>query len=162
MSCNHNCRPCRCGEADGEALKGAALTLLAERREVFVRRGRRALLDALLCAGTATADEVREAVELPPGMNPKLFGIVPGPLAHCGIIRQVGFAKTCRPVGHARPVAVWELADHAAAVRWLRDHPNLADPAGADQGDGSQGVLFPIHTTNEPTPAVAAAGAVKK
>ncbi len=44
-----------------------------------------------------------------------------------------------------------ELADRAAAVRWLADHPDLPDPGDDDQGDGSQGFLFhPNH--KEPNP----------
>ena len=149
---------CRC-EAEGERLKGDALALLADRRETVVRRAQRALLTVLLKTGSATADDVRELVKLPPGVNPKVFGAAPGPLARAGLIGADGFAKTARPVGHARPVTVWTLADRDGAIRWLADHPELPDPAGDDQGDGSQGFLFSIHTTNEPTPTVAAAGA---
>ena len=117
---------------EGELVKREALALLEDHREIYIRRGRRALLGALLCSGTATADAVRDAVELPPGINPKLFGSVPGSLAKAGIIQQAGFAKTCRTVGHARPVAVWALVDRVAAMRWLADHPDLPDP-GDDQ-----------------------------
>ena len=90
---------------EGELLKREALTLLEARREVYVLRGRRALLGALLCSGTATADDVRDAVELPPGINPKLFGSVPGSLAKAGIIRasrlcqNVPYRGPCSPCG---------------------------------------------------------------
>jgi hypothetical protein len=143
-------RPGTLAGHEGERLKADALALLESRREVYVLRGRRALLEALLRSNTATVDEVRQAVELPAGINPKLFGIVPGPLARAGIIRQAGFAKTCRPEGHARPVTIWALADRAAAERWLRGHPDLPAPDDDDQGQAVQGVLFPTQPTNEP------------
>jgi hypothetical protein len=113
--------------ADGAARKRAALDLLAVRRRVLVRHGRRALLVRLLDAGTATADDVRDAVQLPPGVRPVLMGAVPGPLAEAGIIMGAGYATTRRAEAHARPVTVWTLADRAAALAWLDAHPDLPD-----------------------------------
>jgi hypothetical protein len=159
MNCNNQCNPCKCGAIEGERRKLDAFAVLTANRETVIRRAQRALLTVLLETGSATADDVRELVELLPGVGPKCFGAAPGPLARAGIIRADGFAKTCRPVGHARPVTVWALADRPAAERWLRNHPALSDP---DEGEGvaaSQRVLFPTNTTNEPTPTVAAAGA---
>lgn len=147
------------GRAEGERRKADAFATLESRREAVIRRARRGLLTSLLHLGEATIDVVRELVELPPGIGPKLFGAVPGPLAKAGIIRASGFAKTARPVGHARPVTVWVLADRAAAERWLRDHPE-SDP---DDGDlpaaDRQRFLFPL-ARNEPTPAASPTGAV--
>ncbi len=111
------------GLAEGEARKLDALRLLEVHREVYVQRGRRALLLRLLDVGTATADDVRAAVELPPGLSPKLFGAVPGPLAVAGIIRPAGYVKTRRKEGHARPVLRWQLADRNGALSWLATHP---------------------------------------
>jgi hypothetical protein len=130
--------PSNTRHAEGEALKLAAHALLAARREVYVRRGRRALLLRLLAAGTATADDVRDAVELPPGINPKLFGAVPGLLAAAGIIEAVGYTRTARKEGHARPVLRWRLADRAAALAWLGANPDLPDLEPAN----SQPTLF--------------------
>ena len=159
MNCTHKCRPCRCNASEGERLKADALTLLEAHREVYVRRGRRAMLEALLHNGTATADDVRSAIDLPPGMDPRCLGSVPGVLAYAKIIRAAGFVRSARPERHASWLQVWELADRATAERWLRDHPDMPDP---DEGEGaavSQRVLFPTNTTNEPTPMVATAGA---
>jgi hypothetical protein len=86
----------------------------------------------LLDAGTATADDVRAAVELPPGLNPKLFGAVPGPLAEAGLIQAVGYVPTTRKEAHARPVMRWQLAGSAGALAWLANHPDLPGQA-ADQ-----------------------------
>lgn len=143
------------GRDEGELRKEAALESLAERRELFVLKGRRALLRRLLDVGTATADNVRDAVELPPGIGPKCFGSVPGPLAKAGIIAAAGFTQTSRPTAHARPVTVWELLDRVKAERWLLANPDRGD----DCHDGDQGLLFPIKPktpNNEPGATVAA------
>ena len=108
------CYPRNCPD-DGERLKADAHSLLAANREAVVRRGQRALVTVLLQMGSATADDVREQVDLPPGIGPKCFGAVPTPLARAGIIRPDGFAKTCRPTAHARPITVWLLANREAA-----------------------------------------------
>jgi hypothetical protein len=137
---------------EGERRKAAAHNLLTDHREAVVRRAQRALLTVLLKTGTATADDVRELVELPAGIGPKCFGAVPSPLARAGIIQADGYTKTCRPEGHARPVTVWALADREAAERWLRNHPDLPDLADEDQGDRKhQGVLFSVQETATPT-----------
>ena len=60
--------------ADGERRRDTALALLAERRAAVVCCGQRALLICLLDTGTATADDVRAAVELPPGIGPRCYG----------------------------------------------------------------------------------------
>lgn len=117
--------------ADGEARKLDAHALLEARREVCVLRGRRALLAALLAGGDATADDVRDAVDLPAEINPVCMGVVPGPLARAGLIERVGFTESRRPDAHARPVSVWRLADRAAALAWLAAHPERPDPAPA-------------------------------
>ncbi|HUY93331.1 MAG TPA: hypothetical protein VMV10_31685 [Pirellulales bacterium] len=123
-------------DLDGAARRDPALDLLAERREVYVLRGRRALLTALLTRGTATADDVRAAVELPDSIDPVCLGAVPLPLVRAGIIERAGYAATARPEAHARPVAVWRLTDRAAAERWLAAHPDRPDDD--DQGDAVQ------------------------
>lgn len=148
-------RPCL---DDGEARKIAALDLLVDRRDLIVLRGRRALLTALLAVGEATADDVRDLVDLPAGIDPVCLGAVPSVLARAGIIFRIGYSPTCRPDAHARPVSVWRLADRAAAVRWLADHPDRPDDD--DHAAGSQGFLFPIHNTNDTGAAVAAAAPV--
>jgi len=113
---------------DGEARKRAAHRLLEAHRERLVRAARRAILRHLLDHGTATADDVRAAVPLPPGIDPTCFGPVPGLLAKARIIRAVGFQKTARAVANARQNRVWALVDDAAAVAWLAANPELPDP----------------------------------
>jgi len=142
---------------EAERRKTDALALVEARREVFVRRGRRALLDALLRSGTATADDVR-TVELPPGLDPRFLGAVPGRLAYDGIIAPAGFVRSTRPEGHARWIQIWELSDRAAALQWLTDHPDLPDPGDdGEAADPRQAVLFGPQETEAPTGATAGA-----
>lgn len=122
------CRTC----TEGQTRKLDARALLEARREVYVLRGRRALLGALLDRGEATADDVRAAVDLPEEINPVCLGAVPGPLAQAGIIERVGFAESRRPDAHARPVSVWRLADRDAALAWLAVHPDRPDPTPSE------------------------------
>lgn len=114
---------------EGERRKAEAHALLNARRDVFILRGRRALLTALCFKGAATADDVRAAVALPPDVNPVCLGTVPGPLVAAGIIEPDGFQKSARPDAHARPVQCWILRDRVAARAWLDAHPNRPDPA---------------------------------
>jgi hypothetical protein len=110
----------------GEQKKRDVLATLEAVRKTIVEQGRRALLLKLLQSPTATSDDVRDVVKLPPGIGPSCFGSVPGKLARAGIIRQAGFVKSTRPERHANYVMRWELADHDAAIAWLRLHPDLS------------------------------------
>lgn len=113
---------------EGERRKDAAIELLRARREVFVRRGQRALLAVLLDGSpTATADDVRAAVELPAELDARLLGAVPGSLCRAGIVRADGFVKSARPERHASYLQRWALADAAAAKQWLARNPDLPD-----------------------------------
>ncbi len=142
------------GPTEGERRKSDVLTELAARREVYVNRGRRALLITLIERGEATADDVRRAVELPDGISAVCLGAVPGELARRGIVQRVGFATTARPEAHARPVSIWALRDRAAALRWLTAHPDRRDPVE----DADEGFLFSMGTRKNEGPTVAAAG----
>jgi len=118
----------RRGRTEGEARKQERHTLLRKRRAAYVRHGQRALLARLLAEGTATADDVYQSVELPPHIDPRCLGAVPGSLARAGIIRSLGYVKSSRPERHDSPIQVWALADQAEAVAWLAanpDHPEL-------------------------------------
>jgi hypothetical protein len=104
------------GRADGERAKASALALLEARREVFILRGRRALLTAMLTGdGTATADDVRAAVDLPADMDPRCLGTVPGRLGYDRIIRAAGFVRSGRPQRHASYIQRWALADRGSS-----------------------------------------------
>ena len=124
MTCNHDCHPCRCA-AEGERRKENTLATFEARRETIVIAGRRVLLLRLLESPTATADDVREALELPTGLDARCLGAVPSGLARAGIIRSAGYVRSERPERHASPIQVWTLADHAGAIAWLRTIPSL-------------------------------------
>ena len=119
--------------ADGKRRKRMAHATLAEHREIYIRRGRRALLMAMLSNvdGTAIADDVREAVPIPSNVSPKLFGAVPSALVEARIIRADGYRNSSRPNAHSRPVTIWRLIDPEAAHEWLAgnpDEPDVDDP----------------------------------
>jgi hypothetical protein len=92
--------------------------------ERLLLRARRALLGVLLERGSATADDIRELVALPPGVSPKVFGAVAWPLAELRIVERGEYVKSTRPEAHGRPNRQWVLRDRAAAVAWLAQHPD--------------------------------------
>ncbi len=146
------------GRREGEFRKQRKLSVLAARREVYVNRGRRALLTKMLTKETATMDDVRDVVTLPPDINPKLFGAVPGTLAFAGIIKADGSTKTSRPMAHARTgLTVWRLVDRAAAEQWLIDHPDR--PASTEHHPGGDPSLWPLDSPmGQPTATPATSG----
>jgi len=133
----------RTATAEGERRKLDAHALLEACREVYLLRGRRALLRRLLDVAEATADDVRHAVELPEGIDPVCLGAVPGPLARARIIERVGFTASSRGDAHARPVSVWRLANRAGALAWLATHPDRPDPLPPAEAD-TEGTLFDV------------------
>jgi len=110
----------------GETRRDAALNLLADRRPVLVRDIRRAAVRLALTGDTFTADDLRAAVDIPDGINPVVVGSAVRALAVAKIIRKDGSRNSKRKRAHARPNAVWTLADRAAAVAWLAANPPLA------------------------------------
>lgn len=105
--------------AEGERRRDDALDGHERTSPEVVYCGRVALLTILLERGTATMDDVRAVVPVPPGVNPKAFGAVPGPLAKRSIIRKDGSRNTARPKAHARPLTVWALADRVKALAFV-------------------------------------------
>lgn len=146
------------GRREGERRRDCVLAVIGNQRAIFVRRARRAFVARLLAAGKATADDVREVVELPPGVNPNLFGAVPSLFRKLGIARLVGFVTSTRPARHAGVNRLWELTGAGAATDWLAKNPDLPDPP-ADLWDADgQRLLFPL-STNDATPTASTAGA---
>jgi hypothetical protein len=111
--------------AEGEALRDKALSLLCVRRADLIRDCTAAALRAALEHGEVCADDVRAVVPIPSDISPKLVGVVFRDLADAGILRRAGFRPSTRPAAHARPLSVWHLADTTAAVAWLAAHPPL-------------------------------------
>ena len=110
---------------DGEALRDAALALLRVHRAALVRDLTRAAVRIALERGIVTADDVRAVVPIPAGIRPVVVGAAVRDAADTGIIQRIGYRPSTRPAAHARPLSVWRLADAAAAVAWLADHPPL-------------------------------------
>jgi hypothetical protein len=128
----------KAGQEEGESRKDAAHALLEARRDILIRRARRALLIRLLESGTATADDVADRIgPTAVRIDPRWLGTVPGPLALAGIIRRVGYTKSARPIRHASVIGVWELADRAGAMAWLDRNPDPPDPPEHDDGAGA-------------------------
>lgn len=140
-------------DLDGAERRDAALDLLRERRAVLVRRGARLLAGRLLEFGTATLDDIAAELETPPDLDRRLVGAVPATLAKAGVAALAGYVRSTRPERHASVLAVWRLADRAAAVAWLADHPDLPD-LDADRADRRQLQL----TFDERTPTAGTAG----
>ncbi len=142
----------RAGQVEGKRRKEAAHFLLEARREVYIRRARRALLARLLEVGIATADDVAERVgPVDEHIDRRFLGNIPGLLAVAGIIRRVGYTKSARPVRHASVIAIWELVDRAGALAWLARNPDFPDAE-----PGAAGGLCPS-TPQSPSPAPLAA-----
>jgi hypothetical protein len=138
----------KAGQREGERRRDSAFSLLEVRREVYIRRARRALILRVLEAGTATADDVAESSgPAPEGIDPRFLGTVPGPLARARLIRRAGFVSSARPSRHASILSVWELADRAGALAWLARNPDVPDP---DPGDDA-GAPSPA-TSKPPSP----------
>jgi len=143
------------GRKEGESRKRAAHALLEAHRTYWVRRGRRALVAILMERGTATADDVAERLgELPDDLDPRLLGVVPGPLALAGLIRPIGYPTSTRASRHASRVTLWELVgEHSVARAWLDAHPELPEPPPQNEdGDG-----VPSPSTPPPSPSLSQA-----
>jgi hypothetical protein len=110
---------------EGERRRDAALSLLRVRRAALVRDLTRAAVRLALERGTVTADDVRAVVPIPEGIRPVVVGAAFRDAALAGILRRTGYRPSTRPAAHARPLAVWQLADQAAALAWLDTHPPL-------------------------------------
>lgn len=135
------------GLAEGERRRDAAHDLLRDRRAVYVRRGQRALLARLLDTGTATADDVAAVVELPPDIDGRCLGAVPGVLAKQGLIQALSADRSRRPTRHASLQITWRLVNAAEAWQWLAAHPDLSNPAD-DRDDYRQlTITFDQHET---------------
>jgi hypothetical protein len=145
----------RAGLAEGERRRDAATALLAVNREVLVRRGCRLFVRHLLETGTATADDIAEAIETGPEIDRRLLGTVPLRLVRAEIAELDGYRRSTRPERHASVIAIWRLTDRDAAMRWLAENPLLSELKTARQ------LEMELNLANdEPATVAAAAGSV--
>lgn len=120
----------------GEKRRDAALAALVARRPGLVRAVQRAAVRLAAGGGEVTADDLRAAVPLPPGVHPAVFGAAVRGLATAGVLVRVGYRHSKRPESHARPVAVWRAADPGRLLAWLVTHPETSDDTEGGRCDG--------------------------
>lgn len=114
------------GPADsGETRRDDALARLRRHRAALVRDLARATVRIALDRGVLTADDLRDAVPIPDGIRPVVVGAAMQAVADAGLISCIDYRRSRRPVAHARPVRVWQLADRAAALAWLAARPPI-------------------------------------
>ena len=120
------------GRVEGQRRKDANHTVLDAYRKPHLVEARRVLLTVLLDRGLAPADDVRDKVTLPSGVDPVCFGAVPKPFVRSGIIRCVGRVASSRPEAHGRENKIWKLIDRPAAERSLAEHREHPEPSAVD------------------------------
>ena len=88
----------------GRAMKRDALERFEIKAQDWLTQAREAAAAICRRKGTATSDDVLEAVGFPNGIHHNVIGAIFGK----GCVR-VGFRRTRRPEGHARLIGVWKL-----------------------------------------------------
>lgn len=115
--------PARNGATESEVRRDEALALLRAHRAALIRELQSAALHIACERGEVCADDVRALVPIPPDVSPKVVGAAFRELAAAGILSHTGtYRRSCRPVAHARPLPLWQLADAAGASAWLSAH----------------------------------------
>ena len=102
--------------------QGKILTPLQMTRAGISRDAQRALINALLLRGEATADDIRKVVTIPDGIHPSVIGTAIRELAREGVILPVSTATAQRPIAHSHLFRVWKLADREFGHAWLSTH----------------------------------------
>ena len=110
------------GLDEGKRRRDVALTHLREHRADIIRKLQFAAIRVALETGTTCADDVRELVAIPPGMSANVVGAAFRELVADGLLVCIGSRHSKRPAAHARSIAVWRLADSAAASAFLTAH----------------------------------------
>ena len=137
---------------EGLRRKSEALDWLQRIHRKITECGQRSLLQLCLKNGQATIDEIRDQVPLPAGINPTVFGAVPRKLAKSKIIALAGYEASKRPESHGRPISVWRIADAFAALKWLADHPPIADGSVSEPKTAVVSELHPMKPAATETP----------
>ena len=102
--------------------QGKILTPLQMTKRGIIRDAQRALINALILKGEATADDIRKVVTSPDWINPSIIGTAVWLLAREGIIVRVSTVLGQRPVAHSHLLRVWKLADREYGHAWLSTH----------------------------------------
>ena len=85
--------------------KEEALKLLQETRSEFLYQCKKIAISHALKNGSVTIDDVRDKIELPEGIDGRVFGAV----FNNKDFVKVGYTETKRKTSHKRPIAVFEL-----------------------------------------------------
>ncbi len=103
-------------------------TPLQMTRAGVIRAAQRALIDAIIRNGEASADDIRAVVVIPDGIHPAVIGTAVYLLARDGIIVPVNTVTAQRPIAHAHLMRVWRLADPDQGNVWLASNPTPIAP----------------------------------
>lgn len=86
------------------------MTLQSERAAV-IAAAQSAMLDVLRTHPTASADDIRPHVIIPPHVHPSIIGNAIQGLRRDGVIVPESIIATSRPVGHSHLMRRWQLAE---------------------------------------------------
>ena len=86
--------------------KENALDLLEETRSAFLAECRRVAYAVALNNGRVTIDDVRDRLELPQGVDGRVFGAV----FNSKEWERIGYTQTKRKTSHRRPIAIFKIA----------------------------------------------------
>ncbi len=75
-------------------------------REEWLTAARQVAEEIAQRSGTVTSDEVRLALPVPDGWDPRILGAV---FRHGTKWKRAGIARTTQSQAHARPITVWAL-----------------------------------------------------
>lgn len=108
--------------------RDSALTFLEGMNRTRQRLLCRHIVERLLAAGEATADDCTAFED---GERRRVFvGAAFAALRKAGVATGAGWVPSTVPKNHCRPVVRWVLADAAVARQWLADHPAPSPPSG--------------------------------
>lgn len=92
---------------DGRTIKEQQLDMFEQRDGSLLELCRAAAIVYARRHGFVSINEVREAVQLPPGTHPSLLGAV----FRTRQFRAIGFTEALHPAAHARVVRVYALQE---------------------------------------------------
>lgn len=89
----------------GREIKQQQLAMFEERDHLFLARCRAYAATVARDRGQVCINDVREAIEVPPGMHPSVLGAV----FRTRLFTAIGFTEATHPAAHARVVRVYTL-----------------------------------------------------
>ena len=121
---------------EGARQRDRAFERLNTYRAGLIRRLQRAFVQHLIDHGPSTIDAIRDAVRIPPGIDPRVVGCAVAMLAsQHKITKSIGAAKSIRKAAHARRMEIWALRDVDAGRAWVLTHPEVESVHSTDPND---------------------------